>query len=73
MPSIDDVGEQILVAAVPVLFLDTCILLDIIRSTHRCLPNCAARALELLELISTSPPKCLAVISSVVPVYEITH
>ena len=50
MPSIDEVAEQITAAAVPVLLLDTCILLDIIRSTHRCLQNYAARALELLRL-----------------------
>jgi hypothetical protein len=67
MPSIDDVAERVRAAAVPVLFLDTCILLDIVRSTHRCLPNYAGRALELLDLVSTSPPRCLAVIASLIP------
>jgi hypothetical protein len=68
MPNIDEAVGQIETAAVPVLFVDTCILLDIIRSTDRCLPNYTDRALELLKLTSTSPPKCLVVISSIVPI-----
>ena len=67
MPSVDEVAGQITIAGVPALFLDTCILLDIIRSTLRCLSNYAALASELLKLASASPPACLVVVSSIVP------
>jgi hypothetical protein len=67
MASIDEVANQIATAGVPALFLDTCILLDIIRSTYRCLPDYAARASELLRLNSSAPPSCLVVVSSIVP------
>jgi hypothetical protein len=67
MPSIDEVAEQIIAAAVPVLFLGTCILLDIIQSTERCRQNFAATARELVGLASTTPPKCIVVVSSIVP------
>jgi hypothetical protein len=67
MPSLDEIVGQIVKADVPVLFLDTCILLDIIRSTHRCSPDYADRASELLRLASISPPGCLVVVSSLVP------
>jgi hypothetical protein len=67
MPSIDEVARRITAADVPVLFLDTCILLDIIRSTYRCLPNYAARASELWGLAMKSPPACLVVVSSIIP------
>jgi hypothetical protein len=67
MPSVDEIAGQITGANVPVLFVDTCILLDVIRSTSRCLPNYARQALELLKLISSTPPSCLLVISSIVP------
>jgi hypothetical protein len=67
MPSIDEVAERIAAAGAPALFLDTCILLDIIRSTHRCLPNYAARASELLTLASKVPPTCVVIVSSIVP------
>ena len=67
MPSVDEIAGQITGANVPVLFVDTCILLDIIRSTNRCLPNYARQALELLKLISSTPAPCLLVISSIVP------
>jgi PIN domain len=69
MASIDEVAVQISSAGVPVLFLDTCILLDIIRSTNRCLRDHAARGSELLRLASATPPACLVVVSSIVP-YE---
>ena len=35
MPSIEIVANQIVAANLPVLFLDTCTLLDIIRSVNR--------------------------------------
>jgi PIN domain len=67
MPSIDDAAVQIAASGVPVLFLDTCILLDMIRSTSRYLTNDTARALELSVLASAAPPACLVVVSSIVP------
>jgi hypothetical protein len=67
MPSIDEVAGQVATAGVPVLFLDTCILLDIIRSPNRCLRNYAMQAWELLRLASLTPPACLIVVSSYVP------
>jgi hypothetical protein len=66
MPTIDEAAGQFMAAGIPVLLLDTCILLDIVRSTYRCLRNYAERALELLRLASTTPPECIVVISSVV-------
>jgi hypothetical protein len=73
MPSIDAVAGQIAGAGMPVLFVDTCILLDIIRSTDRCLPHYAARATELLRLVTASPPSCFLVISSIIPREWNTH
>lgn len=67
MPSIDAVASQILGAGVPVLFLDTCILLDVIRSTSRCLPHYTERASALLTRATSAPPDCLIIISSIVP------
>jgi len=66
MPRFDEVADQVAATDVPVLFVDTCILLDIIRSTNRCLCNYADRASELLRLSSQSPPGCLIVASSIV-------
>jgi hypothetical protein len=67
MPSVDEAVESLVAADKPVLFLDTCVLLDIIRSTQRCLKDYAARASELLTLISDSPPACALILSSIVP------
>jgi hypothetical protein len=69
MPSLDDVALQVASVSVPVLFLDTCVLLDIIRSTSRCLAGCAATASALLGLASATPPACVLIVSSSV-VYE---
>jgi hypothetical protein len=67
MPSIEGAVELVMKAGVPVLFVDTCILLDIIRSTDRCLRDYPVRASELLEMITSTPPKCLLILSSIVP------
>jgi hypothetical protein len=67
MPSIDEAVGALLVADRPILFLDTCILLDIIRSTHRRLSKYAERASELATLASANPPGCTIVVSSIVP------
>jgi hypothetical protein len=67
MPSIEGAVEQVMRTGVPVLFVDTCILLDIIRSTDRCLREYPVRASELLEMITATPPTCLLILSSIVP------
>lgn len=67
MPSIDEAVKALLAADRPILFTDTCILLDIIRSTHRCLSKYAQRASELATLSSADPPGCIIVVSSIVP------
>ena len=67
MPSVAETVSTLLATDRAVLFLDTCILLDIIRSTHRCLPKYAERASELAKLASADPPGCTIVISSIVP------
>ena len=66
MPSIDKAVELLSAANRPVLFLDTCILLDIIRSTHRGLRGYAAQASELSGRLLDSPPACLLVLSSII-------
>jgi hypothetical protein len=73
MPSVDEVVARIVGADVPVLFGDTCILLDIIRSTKRRLRDYAERASELLGLVTVTPPRCLLVISSIIPREWETH
>lgn len=67
MPSIDEAVKALIATDRPILFLDTCILLDIIRSTHRCLAKYAEHATELAALASADPPGCSMVVSSIVP------
>jgi hypothetical protein len=67
MPSIHEAVGALVAADKPALFIDNCILLDIIRSTYRCLTDCAARAADLQTLVSGAPPACMLVISSMVP------
>jgi hypothetical protein len=67
MPSIDEAAESLVAMDRPVLFVDTCIFLDIVRSTHRGLRDYAALASELLKLVSDSPATCALVVSSIVP------
>lgn len=66
MPSIAEAVGSLVASDKPVLFLDTCVLLDIVRSTHRCLKDYAVRASELLTLLSDSPPACTLILSSIV-------
>lgn len=67
MPSIDEAIGELLATDRPVLFLDTCVLLDVIRSTHRCLKGCAEAAWHLAKLLSATPPVCSLVVSLLVP------
>jgi hypothetical protein len=66
MPSIEIVASQIMGTAIPTLFLDTCILLDIIRSTELCLKRYAEIASELIKHATSTPPSCVLVVSSMI-------
>jgi hypothetical protein len=63
MPSIDDAVARIQSAGLPVLFADTCLLLDVIRAPRRPaeLRGCVAAAQELLQLITVPPARCTLV------------
>ena len=66
MPSITDAEARIRAENRPVLFLDTCILLDVVRATYRCLGGCVERASELLGMLTADPPECSLVVASIV-------
>ncbi len=68
MPNIIAAEAQIRADGRPVLFLDTCILLDVIRATYRCLNACVPRTVELLGMLTATPPECTLVVASMVPV-----
>ena len=59
----------------PVLFVDTCILLDVIRAPLRPaqLPGCVEAAQELLQLVATPRVRCTLVVASFVPGEWLTH
>jgi len=69
MPSIANAVAQIVAAGLPVLFIDTCVLLDVIRAPLRPaqLTGCLEAAMELLQLVATPPVRCLPVVASFVP------
>jgi hypothetical protein len=68
MPSIAAAEAQLRADDRPVLFLDTCILLDVIRATYRCLGSgYVRRAAELRTLLTSSPPQGALVVASMVP------
>jgi len=68
MPSITATEAQLRADDHPVLFLDTCILLDIIRATFRCLGSgYIQRAVELRTMLTSDPPQCALVVASMVP------
>ncbi len=61
MPNIAAAEAQLRADDRPVLFLDTCILLDIIRATYRCLGSgYVQRADELRTMLMFDPPQCCA-------------
>ena len=47
MPHITAVADQLIATDLPIIFLDTCILLDVIRAIKRRYTNCVAKAREL--------------------------
>jgi hypothetical protein len=69
MPAISDAVAQLTAAGTPVLFLDTCSILDVIRAPlpERKLGGCAEAALELLAMATETPPRCRVVVGSFVP------
>jgi hypothetical protein len=75
MPSIADIVAQIQAGGLPVLFADTCILLDVIRAPLRPaqLPGCVEAAQELLQLLTIPPVRCTLVVASFVPHEWLTH
>jgi hypothetical protein len=59
MPSIAFAEAHLRAADRPVLFLDTCVLIDVIRATLRCLgTSYVQRAIELRGLLAAAPPSC---------------
>jgi len=68
MPSIAAAEAQLRAENRPVLFLDTCILLDGIRATYRCLASgYVQRAAGLRTMLTADPPQCTLVVASMVP------
>ncbi len=67
MPSIADTATRLAAAGVPVLFLDTCSILDVIRAPVRGLAGCIEAASELLAMATAAAPLCNLVVGSFVP------
>jgi hypothetical protein len=66
MPIIAAVAEQLAADNLPILFLDTCILLDIIRAIMRRSKNCVRFAAQLHGIATSAPPQCRVVVSYIV-------
>ncbi len=75
MSSLADAVDQVRAADLPVLFIDTCSLVDPIRAPLR--PDefrgCIEAAQELLHLVATAPARCTLVIASFVHDEWLTH
>lgn len=68
MPSIAAAAAQLRADERPVLFLDTCIIVDVIRATLRCLgTNFVQSAIDLRGRLRSTPPGCALVVASLVP------
>lgn len=67
MPSVAEVADQLAAAALPVIFLDTCIFLDVIRAVKRGNPDHIEHAAKLLDSASATPASCVVVVSHLVP------
>jgi len=66
MPSIPVVADHIIAENLPAIFVDTCILLDVIRSIKRKSKDCAAHAMALHSAATTAPKQCIIVVSHLV-------
>ena len=75
MPSIADAVAQIQAAGLPVLFADTCSLVDVIRAPLRPdeLSGCVEAALELQDLLTVPPFRFTLVVASFVQAEWRTH
>jgi hypothetical protein len=74
MPSFAVAEAQLRADNRPVLFLDTCVIVDIIRATMRCMgTNFVQSAIELRGLLSSASPGCALVVASVVSAEWINH
>jgi hypothetical protein len=75
MPSIADAVAQLEAADLPVLFADTCILVDVIRAPRRPaeLAGCVEAACELLDLVIAPAVRCSLVVASFVPGEWLEH
>lgn len=68
MPSIAEAVARIRATDLPVLFIDTCSILDPIRTPLRPdeLHGCIEAAQELLQFVTTTPARCMLIIASFV-------
>jgi hypothetical protein len=75
MPSIADAGVKIVTTGLPVLFVDTCSLLDVIRAPLRPadLTGCVEAAQELVRLATIDPVQCILGVASFVPGEWLAH
>lgn len=75
MPSIAEAVAQIEAAGLPVLFADTCSLVDVIRTPLRSaeLSGCVEAASELLELVTAQPLRCTLVAASFIRGEWLSH
>jgi hypothetical protein len=74
MPSAADAAAQVQAAGLPVLFIDTCSLVDVIRAPIRPekLRGCVEAAAELLQLVTT-PQRATLVVASFISLEWHTH
>jgi hypothetical protein len=66
MPTILEVADQLAQADLPVIFLDTCILLDVMRAIKRRYANCVDHAVLLHAAATVTPRQCSVVVSHIV-------
>ncbi len=66
MPNVAAVAAHLTAADLPVIFLDTCVLLDVIRAIKRRYANCVEHAWRLLTAATIAPRQCSVVVSHLV-------
>lgn len=68
MPSLAEVTSILLARSAPVLLVDTCSLVDVIRAPKRAaqLRGCVQAAVELQRMAASAPPECSLVVGSFV-------
>jgi hypothetical protein len=75
MPSIMDAVANLQGQGLPVLFLDACSIVDVIRgpARHDQLAGCVAAGAELLHMATVPPVRCVLVVASFVPHEWLDH